>query len=213
MALPFVGIDGGLGTLNLGYLQGFSAIVVANLCGKCKLKGARFILSYWEHSMSGFQIRVGLCCAFAALSILFGVARAGDEKDDTARLTKELGSADANRLLTFVQSQIPSEATNKRLKSLIDNLGSPTFRVREDATRRLIDAGPVALPFLRPALNNSDKEVSSRAQRAIDKIQHGDRYDLPIVAIRQLARLNESRAVADILTYLPGVTEESFRPT
>jgi len=154
----------------------------------------------------GMAVSLGLAAWSAGFT-----ARAADANDDTARLTKELGGADANRLMNYLDGQIPSETTKRRLTALIQQMGDPAFRVREDAMQRLIAAGPVALPLLRSATSDSDKEIAARAQRSIDNIQQGAHFDLPIVAIRELARLKELRAIDPILRYLPNVAEDSFR--
>ena len=161
--------------------------------------------------MSLHRLKIGVGILVAAWIAVASNACAADANDDAARLTKELGGADADRLLAYLQAQIPSEASRKRLAELIEQLGSPTFRVREDAMRKIIDAGPIALPMLRSATNNSDKEIAGRAQRSIERIQQGERFDLPIAAIRQLIRAKESRAIKVILEYLPTVPDDSFR--
>jgi HEAT repeat protein len=149
-------------------------------------------------------------CALAIVLVLFpGVAAIAAEADE-ARLTKELGSADADRVLDYLKGQLLNDDTRKKVTDLIKQLGDANFRTRQEATRKLVEIGQPALPQLRAATSNSDKEVSDRSKRCITEIQHGPRYDLPIVAIRWLARLKDQRAVELMLALLPESPEEPF---
>src|SRR5205085_7862880 len=58
--------------------------------------------------------------------------------------------------------------------------------------------------------SSADKEVSDRSKRCVAEIQHGPRYDLPIVAARRLAKLKDQRAVEVMLALLPESPEEPF---
>jgi HEAT repeat protein len=161
--------------------------------------------------MSVRRITLGLGFALAILNGVAATGLAADSADDSARLKKELGSADADRLIAYIRSQIPSDATTKRVAELIEQLGNANFRMREEAMHRLIETGPVALVQLRAATTSSDREVASRAQKSIDKIQQGERFDLPMAAIRQLAKLNDPRTIKLMLEYMPTVGNDSFR--
>src|ERR1700730_4760234 len=59
---------------------------------------------------------------------------------------------------------------DRSVEQLIQMLGSPIFKEREAATRKLRSLGEPALPALIEAQKTSDLEVSRRAQRLIDAI-------------------------------------------
>src|ERR1051325_7652290 len=77
----------------------------------------------------------------AALWIGRGPVTAGDPAEDEARLTKELGGADADRVLAYLRGQLLTPDTKKKIADLIEQMGSPTFRTRQEATKKLIDLG------------------------------------------------------------------------
>jgi len=135
---------------------------------------------------------------------------ASDAKSDEDRLTKELGGADAERLLTYLRGQLGGPESTKRFAELIEQLGNTNFRTRQEATKKLVEAGPVALPQLKAASTHSDKEVSGRAKRCVNDIQQSPRYDLPVVAIRHLGRVKEKRGVELMLSFLPTSADEPF---
>jgi hypothetical protein len=57
------------------------------------------------------------------------------------------------------------------IKSLIEQLGSPEFTVRDTAIKRLEAIGKPALPALRDAArNNEDAEIRRRAQQLVERI-------------------------------------------
>lgn len=156
------------------------------------------------------RLRILALC-LTSLGLLTAPARSlADEAEDVERLKKEIGSADAPTLLDYLRSQISTPETSKKIAKLIEELGSPNFRTRQNATRQLIDIGPVAIAQLRLATNHTDKEIAGRARRAINEIESGPRFDLPVVAMRQLGRLKEPKAVELMLALLPPTAEDRF---
>ena len=162
--------------------------------------------------MSALQKAMGL-----GLAILVGVELstslfAADADVDAVRLTKELGGADSRRLMAYLEGQIPSEQTTKRLTRLIAAMGDPSFRVREDAMQcaSLMPDQSLCHCCARPR-RTTMKRSPPGPGAGIDKIQQGDHFDLPIVAIRELAKQKESKAFGVVLRFLPNVVEESFR--
>lgn len=135
---------------------------------------------------------------------------AADAGEDEQRLKKDLGGADAERILGYLRSQMLTESSKQQISKLIEEMGSTNFRQRQAATRKLVEAGRVAIPLLRAATSHPDKEIASRARRCISDIQNSPRADLPIVAIRQLARLKSEKSVDVLLAYLPAVTDDAL---
>jgi hypothetical protein len=148
---------------------------------------------------------------FLILMIAIGLsACAADPTDDEKRLQKDIGGADAEHVLTYLRGQMPTEVTKQQIIELIEQMGSANFKQRQEATRKLVQAGPVALPLLRAASNHTDKEIAGRAKRCITDIQAGARADLTTIAIRHLARLQHQDSVDVLLAFLPTVSEEQL---
>ena len=69
----------------------------------------------------------------------------------------------------------------RAIRLLVEHLGAPQFRDREQATRRLKALGPVVLPILRDALKHSDPEIRRRSRSLIvlvKKVELAQRLDL-----------------------------------
>jgi hypothetical protein len=77
------------------------------------------------------------------------------------------------------------KATPEEIDRLVEQLGDARFRVREQATQKLIKIGRPAVPALRKAMESQDVELKMRAQRIlktiqssveklIDDLKHGD---------------------------------------
>jgi WD40 repeat protein len=61
-------------------------------------------------------------------------------------------------------------ANNKKIKEWIEDLGSETFSVRENASKELVAQGGRALPALQIAVNSEDPEVRDRAREVMGKL-------------------------------------------
>src|SRR5437879_6735420 len=102
------------------------------------------------------------------------VGAAGLRADDTAVKADEATLRDAGlstespALLGYLRGQILSDADNIRLAQAVRKLGDRSYPVREQATRELQKAERSALPFLRPALSDSDLEIRIRARRILE---------------------------------------------
>jgi hypothetical protein len=64
-----------------------------------------------------------------------------------------------------------SEAARQRIDAAVGQLGSGTYKVREQAMRELVGHGALALPALRRAGKSDNAEVSHRAEKALDEIR------------------------------------------
>jgi HEAT repeat protein len=147
--------------------------------------------------------------AFIVLTAFSPAAGASDPDADRKRLQDALGGVDAERVIAYLQTQHMTEAARQQLSALIEQMGDRQFRKREEASRKLVEAGPVALPLLRRAIEHSDREISTRAKRALADIEASPRRDLPLVAIRHLVRLRHERAVEVMFQFLTIVEDES----
>src|SRR5205085_8441748 len=88
-----------------------------------------------------------------------------------------------------------------------DQLGSTSFREREQASRELVTAGWPALSALRRAAEAADAETARRARECLDKIAL-PRWEPVGAAVRLLLRRHPAGAVAALLAYLPYAVEE-----
>lgn len=136
-------------------------------------------------------------------SLIDRTPNAATVSDDEALLTKAGLGTDAAALIDFFRKRTLNDADLRAIQSLIAQLGSDRFREREEATRRLIAFGPGALDQLRQSLKNPDQEIARRAEVCIETITHHPGPDLPIAALRLLARRPAPEAIPVLLQYLP----------
>jgi hypothetical protein len=105
-------------------------------------------------------------------------------------------------LLKYLQRLSPSDEDLLDPDRLIRQLSAPAYQQREDAQRRLIALGPVALPALQPATKNADSEVARRAKVCAERIER-TADQLPLAAVRLLLRRKAVGAAEAFLRYLP----------
>src|SRR4051794_24870798 len=103
-------------------------------------------------------------CLALPLAALLALAAAPPPPDPDAPAFREALAragvqADTPSLLAFFRRRTPSGAEQARLAALVRRLGDEDFDTREQATRDLGDAGRAALPYLRAALADPDREV------------------------------------------------------
>lgn len=75
-------------------------------------------------------------------------------------------------LLITLALQAPNgdQATRMTIEALIRNLGNDVFQIREQASKKLVDLGDVALPALQDASKVDDPEIAQRAKDAVGAI-------------------------------------------
>ena len=101
-------------------------------------------------------------------------------------------------------TSIPDQRT--RIAELIHQLGDPSWQVREDATKRLIEIGMPARSALMVASRSPDAEIAARARRVLEKIPWAvSPDDLPEVAkllanYQALDREDRKAVVAEIFS-------------
>jgi hypothetical protein len=118
-------------------------------------------------------------------------------------------STDGPGLLAFLRRRTLAEEDRRRLERLIQQLASGSFKAREHASRELALIGPPALPLLRRALRDPDREVVRRAERCIAEIERGPGPALPAAALHLLARRSPLGTVQVMLDYAPFVDDDS----
>jgi len=111
---------------------------------------------------------------------------------------------DNDALLDLFRRRTLAEGTRATVLGLIRQLGSETYRLREQAAGELISRGPAVIEILREALKSPDLEIARRAERCLQRIQDTDyAVDVPAAAARLLAVRKPPRTVETLLAYLP----------
>ena len=67
----------------------------------------------------------------------------------------------------------PAKPSKEDIGRWVQQLGDNDFNVREDASRKLWEAGGISEPALREAVKSEDAEVSRRAGELLDKFKWG----------------------------------------
>src|SRR5262245_47887354 len=139
-----------------------------------------------------------------------------DEKKDRAvslsdeQILKEAGfKTDPPALIEFFQKRTLADAERERVQQLIKDLGNPVFRVRESASKELVGRGSVVLEMLREAMRNEPLAIAKRAEICLKRIMEKDvAIDVPLAAVRLLAKLKPKETVDTLFAYLPFADNE-----
>jgi hypothetical protein len=106
-------------------------------------------------------------------------------------------------LVEFFRLKTVSDDQRRSISELVQQLGSGSYRERENATKRLIALGPAAAPALQQALKSSDAEVVTRAQRCLRVLKTNPPEEIMGAAARLLASRPAPKAVEALLAYIP----------
>lgn len=165
-----------------------------------------------------------LLALLAALSACPLVSLSLPRADEPSRISPDFAYAEralrkagiatqGNGLLTYLREHTLTEAKRQRLANKVRALGSAEYTEREKAGRELVELGRTALPYLRPAVNDPDLEISRRARRCIEQIQRSPNPSLPVLAALLIKVRPPAGAVPVLLDYLPSIEEESLEET
>lgn len=155
----------------------------------------------------------------AALTMSGPVATAfADVAEDEQRLKSAQVGVSGPELLRFLQERTPTPERRQQLDDWIRQLGDNSFLAREQASARLMQAGPIARIALRQALDDADAEVARRAQVCLEVIlrQAETEHALLGAVVRLLQDRRPADTVPTLLAYLPfaddeGLTEEILK--
>jgi hypothetical protein len=96
-------------------------------------------------------------------------------------------------------AQVSAHATTNpsadEISSLIPKLGDADFRIRRDASNRLREMGPVALPALKHAAESSNPEVRSRAAQIVHALEYHHVPGRPMHENRTRTRMATTRII------------------
>ncbi len=90
-----------------------------------------------------------------------------------ARLLAASAAFAVGAALAMAQEHGASDESAKAVR-LVRQLGDPSFRAREKASRAIVELGPPAKPALLAALSSPDAEVRRRAQQALAAVWQRD---------------------------------------
>jgi hypothetical protein len=135
--------------------------------------------------------------------------------DHTAADEKALREAkvgtDGPTLLEYLRNRAPDPARLAKVKALVRQLGDDVFAKREEASKALVAAGVIALPYLREAARSEDREVARRARDCLKQIGTGPGVEVPAAVVRLLGWKRPAGAAKALLDYLPAADEPVAR--
>ena len=106
-------------------------------------------------------------------------------------------------MLEFLRKRTPTPANLERARGLIPRLGDDAFMVREQASHDLIELSAIAIPFLRKAMKNNDREIVRRARECLQAIGEEQSKAQTAAVIRLLGLRKPADAAEVLLNYLP----------
>ena len=116
-------------------------------------------------------------------------------------------------LLAYFRKRTLNETDQQRYRTLVRNMGSSSFSIREQANKQLLKEGTPVLAFLKEAELDPNAELARRAQRCIDDIRTTHNPAVPIAAAHLLARpplkkdASAAEQVRTLLAYIPFVDD------
>ncbi len=138
-------------------------------------------------------------------SLVAGEDAAGDEQ-----ILRTAGIATDDRsLLDFFRKQTADAATLRQGRQLIEQLGSDSFAVREQASADLTALGPRVLPLVQQTIRQTtDLEVRRRCRDAVRQLQSRQPAALAAAAARLLGLRKPTGTAETLLAFLPGPYDE-----
>ncbi len=138
-------------------------------------------------------------------------SKAGETVDPDEQLLKDAGvKTDGASLVAFLHKHSASEADLRNLDQLIGQLGSRSFREREQASKQLVTTGAPALPALQRAIRDPDPEVLRRGMACLKEIGRSLDTGLQMACARLLVRRRIDAAAEALLRYLPSAAGEEL---
>ena len=108
------------------------------------------------------------------------------------------------KLLAFFRTRTIADSELPRIEALIRELGEPSYREREDATRSLLKRGPAVADFLRKIVQGDDLEAARRAEKCLSLLRDADlAAEVRAAAVRTLGRIDSTEKVAVLLGFFP----------
>src|SRR6185437_11048240 len=105
-------------------------------------------------------------------------------------------------LVALLRKQTPSMAALEQARALIRKLGDDAFKAREKASKDLVALGAIAIPLLREAVKDDDREVARRARDCLQRIGEQSSKAQVSAAIHLLGLRKPAGAAEALLNYL-----------
>jgi HEAT repeat protein len=112
-------------------------------------------------------------------------------------------------LIDYFRKNTLDDADRDKFMGLIRQLGSDSFRARQKAMASLVAYRSAAVPLLRQATQNTDLEISRRAEQCLAKIQAAPGAGLSATFARVMGVRKPEGAVDVLLAYLPFADDDS----
>src|SRR5262245_51384661 len=113
--------------------------------------------------------------ALSSLLLLLLIHPLRAEDDERVRDEQTLREAnlawDGASLLDYFRRRTPTEAQRQKIDALINQLGHPSFRLREIAAKRLTEQGLTAVAQLKRGRRSDDPEIANRCAKCLDTIE------------------------------------------
>jgi HEAT repeat protein len=150
---------------------------------------------------------LALLLATATLTLSAGAVDEASSEDEKL-LRDNRVDTDGPGLLAFLRLRSLSDTDRVQVETVVRQLGSDSFAVREQASAALVARGPAVVPILRAALRNPDAEIARRARRCLSDIEQGPGATVPAAAVRLLAQRKPAGAVEGLLRFVPFADDE-----
>jgi HEAT repeat protein len=155
----------------------------------------------WESeglNMAGIPL---LMIALTPIMFLPGVPVDADE----LRLRAAGIDCSTASLIAYLDHLTGDDRALGEIDELVRRLGAHKFQERESASNALLRLGSAAKPALQKAKEqHADAEIRSRAAQCLRQIEEREtNKELPVAAVRLLARRGDSRAIGVLLRCLP----------
>jgi hypothetical protein len=163
------------------------------------------------------RFRPAWIAAVVMLAILWPASRGnGDETvlaDHYAKQLTAVGIEPTEKgIRRYLESLLPDQDRWKFIRSLIVRLGSPNFKEREAATKRLLILRDAPIDELKAVSNSDDPEVRRRARRILGQIDKS-RHESLLIAALSVIEGRQLEGFADILLKLLPLWEKTPRVT
>ena len=113
---------------------------------------------------------VGGLIAFCVVLLTLSLFSYADDTRGKLSTLNQKQILHARKVISSVMPDIPADKRQK-IEKVIINLGSPKWKVREQATEELSHADINAIPLISAAVGSRDLEVSLRAKQALGKVR------------------------------------------
>jgi HEAT repeat protein len=120
-------------------------------------------------------------------------------------------AADGPALLAEFRKHTLTSTDREKVEAMIHHLGDESFAVRELASADIVSFGALAIPPLRDAARDADKERARRAADCLQLLTQKSEKDLPLAAPRLLALRKPPGAIDALLDYAPFTDNEAMR--